>query len=418
MTTLTEDSQQAQPSRTPPSRQRAMLAFVITIMGVCLLGVGALEIGLRIFVPITDCYWFFWDPIVGPRIKPNQQGRRIKGRAVDCTYRINAQGWNNAADYVHAKPPGSRRVCIVGDSQIESLQVNPDEALYHVAQKIMSRPDRPVQWYSFGNSGWGTNIEYEIVRHYCLDYQPDLVILLFVQNDPFDTSPYVVDVSPFRPVYYLDEQGQLVLVPPSSDWRPNELVRFASYSGLFRYFMFQRQLYDRLKGIETTRAGIGGLPLMADGSANQAVPIPGRAQMSFEQRQQKTWELTEKLLVAMKTECNRRGATFAIAFRGWTEDIDASIAGKPFIPQPKKEDPLCLVSRWSEMGREMVSPIAQRNGIPYLDLTDVLKAQVIRTGKPHVFEDDMHFNREAHDAAGRAMAAWVEGLWSKEAARK
>ncbi|MEK6644552.1 MAG: hypothetical protein AABZ08_11650 [Planctomycetota bacterium] len=418
MTTVTDDTPTVENTRRPPSRRRALVAFIITIAGVCLFGVCGLETALRVFVPITDCYWYFWDPTVGPRIKPNQEGRRIKGKAVDCTYRINAQGWNNAADYVYKKPTGSKRVCIVGDSQIESLQVNPDQAMYQVAQAAMSRPDRPVEWYSFGNSGWGTNTEYEIIRHYCLDYQPDLVILLFVQNDPFDTSPYVVDVSPFRPTYYLGEQAELVLMPPSPDWKPNDLVRLASYSGLFRYFMFQRQLYDRLKGIESTRAGIGGLPLMAEASANRAVTIPGLAQMTFEQRQIKTWELTEKLLAATQHECNRRGARFAMVFRGWTEEIDASIAGKPFIPLPKKEDPYCLVTRWSEMGREMVAPMAQRLGIPYLDLTDALAAQVVRTGKPHVFVDDMHFNRDAHEAAGKAMAAWVEGIWSKDATQK
>lgn len=405
-------------ARAPTSRRRTLAALLITIVAVSVIGISGMEIALRVFVRVTDCYWYFWDPVVGPRIRPNQQGRRIKGKAVDCAFRINAQGWNNAEDYVPAKPPRTRRVCIVGDSQIESLQVNPEEALYRVAQTAMSRPDRTVQWYSFGNSGWGTNIEYEIVRHYCLDYQPDLVILLFIQNDPFDCSPYIVDVSPYYPTYYLGEQGELILTQPSSSWKPNDVFRFASRSALFRYFMIQRQLYDRIKGIEGNRAGIGGLPLMTETSAPRAVNIPGLAQMTIEHRQKKTWELTEKLLAAMRDECQHRGARFAVAFRGWTEEIDASISGKPFVARPREEDPYCLVSRWSEMGREMVSPMAERLGIPYLDLTSALAAQVARTGRPHVFVDDMHFNREAHEAAGKAMASWVEGIWSGEGLRK
>jgi hypothetical protein len=289
--------------------------------------------------------------------------------------------------------------------------------MYCVAQRLMSRPDRPVQWYSFGNSGWGTNIEYEVIRHYCLDYQPDLVVLLFIQNDPFDASPYIVDVSPYYPTYYLDESGELVFKPASSSWKTNDKIRWASSSALFRYFMFQRQWYDRIKGNSAIRAGIGGLPLMPQGGTSKAASIPGLATMSQEERQKKTWELIEKLLTAMRDECHKRGSEFAVAFRGWTEEIDASVSGKPFTSPPRSDDPYCLTTRWSEMGREMVAPMCGRLAIPYLDLTAALQAEVRRRGKSHTFVDDMHFNTAAHEAAGRALAEWVEGMWARNSTR-
>jgi lysophospholipase L1-like esterase len=69
------------------------------------------------------------------------------------------------------------------------------------------------------------------------------------------------------------------------------------------------------------------------------------------------------------------------------------------------------------MGREMVAPICGRLAIPYLDLTAALQTEVRRTGRSHTFVDDMHFNAAAHEAAGKALAEWVEGMWAKQPTR-
>jgi hypothetical protein len=286
----------------------------------------------------------------------------------------------------------------------------------------MNRPDRPVQWYAFGNSGWGTNVEYEVIRHYALDYHPDLVVLLFLQNDPFDCSPYVVDPWRVWPVYYLDEHDDLVLVTPASDWKPPRWVEFASNAASFRYIMYQLGFYDRWRATRASvnlRGGVGGLPLRAPGVATQGVPIPGLERLSRDERKAKTWLLIEKLLEASRDECRRRGAGFALAFRGWMEEIDSPISGKPFQPKPRELDPYCLDEpRLSEMGREWLEPMARRLNIPYLDLTDALKDCVVQTKRSHTFVDDMHFNSAAHLAAGRALADWVEAIWTSPAAPK
>ena len=160
---------------------------------------------------------------------------------------------------------------------------------------------------------------------------------------------------------------------------------------------------------------MGGLPLMAEGSAPRLSSPPGLAQMSMPRRYEKTWELTEKLLAACRDECNRRGAVFAVAFRGWPPDIDAPLSGPgPTVP-PNEMDPYCLNERISEMGREIVGPMAQRLGIPYLDLTEALREMVAQTRQSHEFPDDMHYNVAGHKAAGEALAAWAESLLPRAA---
>ena len=123
-------------------RRRRILAMLITVAAALFLSVGVMEIFFRVFIPVTDVPFYFWDPVIGPRRAPNQTGRRIIGNYRNTRYHFNVQGWNHPKDYVVAKPAGTRRVCLVGDSFVESLHVNPEETMFAVAERRMNRPER------------------------------------------------------------------------------------------------------------------------------------------------------------------------------------------------------------------------------------------------------------------------------------
>ncbi|PYV37954.1 MAG: hypothetical protein DMG06_26785, partial [Acidobacteria bacterium] len=380
------------------------------------LSVGVMEIFFRVFIPVTDVPFYFWDPVIGPRRAPNQTGRRIIGNYRNTRYHFNVQGWNHPKDYVVAKPAGTRRVCLVGDSFVESLHVNPEETMFAVAERRMNRPERPVEWYAFGNSGFGTEREYELIRHYVLEYQPEVVILLFVQNDPFDCSPYLAEPSPYNVTYRLNNQGKLSFEFPTAVWRPSRWRRLAAQSALVRYFIHQRMLLERLHALRVSppaEQGIGGLPLQEQAVRANNSSSGELTGMSIAERQLKTWQLIEALLRAARDECFRRGAAFGLAFCGWHTDIDRPLTGASSRVPPKAVDPYCLLERLSEMGREQLGPIAERLGIPYLDLTDPLREMVARTGKSHCFPDDYHYGAVGHAAAGEALATFVESIWQQ-----
>lgn len=390
------------------SRRRRFAARILTLAGALLLGTLGLEAAFRLFVDVTDVPFYFWDPLTGPRIRPLQRGRYLVGDYVQGRYSFNAQGWNHPDDYEVPKPGDRRRVCLVGDSQVESLQVLPEETMYAVAERRAADVGRPVQWYAFGVSGFGTAQEYETIRRYVLDYRPDVVILLFVQNDPFDTSPYLVDLEPHVVRYTLDGSGDLSLTFPSF-WKPVALRRLSARSELVRYLMLQRKLRHRLDPGGPPPVA-GGLPVREDARDFKNPVVEGLDRMSMAERQEKTWTLIAGLFEAARDECRRRGAVFAIAFRGWADEIDVPLRPEPSPPLPKDADPYCLGPRLREMGREWVGPIASRLGIPYLDLTDALRDAVARTGRSHKFPDDGHYSAAGHAAAGEALASWVETL--------
>jgi hypothetical protein len=126
--------------------------------------------------------------------------------------------------------------------------------------------------------------------------------------------------------------------------------------------------------------------------------------------------LIESLLKTIRDECRLRGARFALAFRGWAEEIDSPIRPETLTEVPRDEDPCCLGKRAREMGREQLAPISARLGIPYLDLTEPLRAAVAKNHKSHRFPNDNHYSALGHAAAGKALAAWAEELLAARAA--
>ncbi|MFQ5428885.1 MAG: hypothetical protein ACE5E1_01135 [Phycisphaerae bacterium] len=393
------------------SRRRRFLAALLTFLVFSLLAAGFLETVFRLFVPVTDAPVFFWDPLLGPRRMPNQTGRYILRGKFDGRYHFNAQGWNDPRDYVLPKPAGTRRVCLVGDSMVEALGVDTERSMAIIAEDRMNRPDRPVEWYAFACSGWGPCREYMAIRHYVLDYQPDVVLMMFVQNDPFDCSPYIANLSDTRPRCSLSADGELVW-QRSRQWVHPWPQRLAIRSAVARYFMLQTGLWGKWR---TRGHTVNVHAPLEESTRTYSADSQAADRAARDERGEKTWLLIEKLFEETRDECRARGATFAVVFRGHYERLHAVARGEAYTPLPRDVDPYCLGRRQDDMGDDFLRPITERLNIPYLDLTETLSRLIRETGQLHHPPNDTHFNVPAHAAAGAAMGRWVEALWSAEA---
>lgn len=363
------------------------------------------EVVVRLFLPVSDPAYLFWDPVVGPRRLPNQSGFTI-GKEMHGAFHFNAQGWNHPKDYVIRKAVGTRRVCLVGDSFVEALHVAPEETHFMIAEHLMKRSDRPVQWYAFGCSGMGTAQEYLIIRNYVLDYQPDVVIILFVDNDPYDCSPYLLPPGSTSATYTLDKSEDLELIP-SFPWNPSPWKRIAKRSAVARYLFVQKNLLRRQSRTELAREALVQPNYHA---------LRGGV-MTMEERGRKTWVLIEALLRAARDDCARRGAAFLLAYSGSRKHMHVAYLGETYSPPPIAEDPYCLIpeKRQSELGSAILEPMAKRLNVPYLDLTGAMIEEMARTGRRYDFPQDEHYGPVGHAAAGKALAAWVEAVWAKRA---
>ncbi|MBX7165460.1 MAG: SGNH/GDSL hydrolase family protein [Pirellulales bacterium] len=394
------------------SRWRRLVVVLLTFGVATLLAFGVVELFFRMFVPVMDVPYYFWDPVVGPRRVPFSEGRFINGTSVNTHFRFNQQGWNHPRNYSLPRYSGVKRVCILGDSFVEALHVEQQQSLFAVAEKIMSRHDRPVEWYAFGISGWGTAQQYEVLRHYALDYQPDVVVLLFVENDPLDSSPYLLPIEPQLCTYALDSDAKLVLMP-AGYWQRPLWKRLLIESTVARYFVLQKNLLSRG---QRDFQSVQGLQLREAAYSNALPRLPEAAEMPLEKRQQLTWLLIEKLLEAFRDRCREHQAQFVLAFRGNVWQIESALGDAKFEPLSEDTDPYCLAQSHGRMGEKFLQPICERLAIPYLDLTTPLRAWVKEHGQSHIFPDDNHYSEAGHAAAGEAIAAWIEQLWQQQAA--
>lgn len=154
-----------------------------------------------------------FDPVLGWR---NTRGLRLP----DIT--TNADGWRAAHEFVLEKPPGIRRLVLLGDSYTFGFGISDEEA---IAALLQQRLGAGWEVMNFGVPGYGTDqqlLSYETVAR---RHVPDAVVLGFFLRD------YSRNLLSFRtyakPRFELDGEGlRLVGTPVTA---PSEL--YALYAG-------------------------------------------------------------------------------------------------------------------------------------------------------------------------------------------
>lgn len=99
------------------------------------------------------------------------------------TYRINEYGFRGPS-YPKAKPAGTRRIVLLGDSFTFGEGVRFEDTLGERLERLLDATrDAPVEVLNLGVSGARTGAEVSYLRQRGLAFGPDLVILVYVLND-------------------------------------------------------------------------------------------------------------------------------------------------------------------------------------------------------------------------------------------
>jgi hypothetical protein len=175
-----------------------------------IVGLAAVEVGLRVFAPLPLGVWhhdrdglaLHWPGLVthlpqfGLTVSFNSAGMRDHEHAVE-------------------KPEGALRVLVLGDSFIEALQV-PFEASFPslLERELSTRMGRPVEVINASVSGWGTDDELKYLTSYGRRWKADVIVVaMTLYNDVSDN---------LRERFHVMRDGALV---PRSDTR----APFAAY---------------------------------------------------------------------------------------------------------------------------------------------------------------------------------------------
>ena len=150
------------------------------------------------------------DRTVGFRFLPRARYRHTEEGFSEG--RINAAGWRDR-DYAIKKSAGVSRIVFFGDSFTEAFQVSLDSTFHKRLERDLNAhatPDHRCEALGLGRSGMGTTEEYLTYEKWGIDYQPDVVAVLFVLNDFTDNARAFDPQGDIRP-YFVEAGDSLAL---------------------------------------------------------------------------------------------------------------------------------------------------------------------------------------------------------------
>lgn len=386
--------------RRPRWQKRAML--LAGSVGLMLL---AAELFLRVVgagVPPGLIYDF--DPLLGMRLSTNFAGwQRREGEVWVTTNRFHQRDHDRPL----AKPAGTFRIAILGDSYAEAQQVEIDEAFWSVAERELAGCEtlagQEVDCVNFGVSGYGTAQQYLQLCERVWSFEPDLVVLAFLPYNDIRNNSKRLEPETYRPFFELVD-GKLVLDR-------------SGLEGDASVARFQGSRWIRLKHFCIAHSRLCGLvyqvrqALRAGGQVAAGEPVVGEVGLdaqvySLEDPEwQEAWEVTAALLTAMKRETDAHRVPLVVMSVTSGVQVDPDVlAAERLARQLGVEDLLRPERELAELGR--------REAIPILLLTEAMQRHAVETGEylhgfPNAELGRGHWNVAGHRQAGKLLAEFL-----------
>lgn len=368
-------------------RELVLRCFLLPMVGV-FIGLLFCESILRIAgisFPVFDTY----DPLRGHALRPGKEGWYEKeGKAY---LRINSRGYRDSEHDV-AKPSGTFRIAVLGDSFSEARQVAQEDTFWSLLGRNLERgcpglKGKKVEVLNFGVGGYGTSEALLTLRMDALRFSPDLVLLAFFPgNDLRENSKKLGARENWRMPrpYFVYSNGDLIFEKPRVS-----LVERLLAEGVHHF-----RLLELLNEFKRKRT-INATPVIAVEAQNP----DGIYSPSSDPVWQEAWLITERLLERISTETAAGGARFVLTI----------------VPTPLQVHPGSALRKASQqkMGVEnlfyadrRLEGIGQKLDFPVIRLAERLQRVATETGAYfHGFENAVmgngHWNETGHrQAAG------------------
>ncbi len=222
-----------------------------------------------------------------------------------------------------AKPPGTRRIVVIGDSFSEAIQVNLEETYFRRLQTLLNQTGS-TRWeiINLGVGDFGTAQEWMALQRYGYQFDPDFVILeIYPLNDICNNSLDLAGVcksqnDDYRP--YLVPSGsrlETTWADPTRQWLRSHLVSFGllEKAWLRGWNRLSRTDPETLQRRRYTALGLEEDPLLLTFAADRdQPPVVSRA-----------WTTTESIIRGMDRELDERGIpwmAFVIPFEWFVAD--------------------------------------------------------------------------------------------------
>ena len=359
-------------SSQPRFRKLVFRFLLVSLPSLCACFV-LLEIGLRLFVSVSDPLpRGVYDPDSNLLIsEPHDQGIYIKNPDIHGGYFINNAGWNSPHEYTTQKQPGVLRVAVIGDSYVESMEVDTDKSFLALLENTLTQTTgQPVEVYNFGKSGAPLSEYLQILRYVAATYAPDIVIVNIVDND-FEES-FVEYGLPYFLNFDFGPDGSIIEIPPTP-YEPSKQVtgfRILARSALVRFLAYNLDYLPRVKMMRM----------------NQPVE---QSEGDDAARRTRLDALVHYVFGQYATVASGAGSELLLVIDGPRQDL---YRGR------SPEDSVTYI--YHELSRAAADEL----GISLLDLTTPFASDYSRERRVFNFDNDYHWNEYGHQIVAQAMA--------------
>ncbi|HUT25191.1 MAG TPA: SGNH/GDSL hydrolase family protein [Sumerlaeia bacterium] len=271
----------------PASKAKRILFPLIACAAALGASLATAEVLIRILNPQPlAARMYSDDPQFGFWNRPHLRKKAFQSEAGLLPYRIttDSQGYRGASPVANPKPPGTRRVVIVGDSFVFGVGVEDEETLPAQLESLLnaaaasslplpqpraavpqSSPGSPqpgaaapqhagraFEVVNAGCPGWGTENALAFWRARGRSLNPDLLVVAFYRNDLFDNM---------RRMLFRIENGRLVFSPTKRISRVRRLTRAVPFYGF---------LCEHSHLLNLVRRAVAARLMRSDGSADRS----------------------------------------------------------------------------------------------------------------------------------------------------
>jgi hypothetical protein len=396
-----------------PLPRRDLPRNLVLAAGSLVATLAALEIAARVIVhrrearPLTTRGSIIrFDPRLG-WAKPPLAQAWLHRPEYDVPLEINAHGLRGP-DRDYSKPPGARRILLLGDSFTEGAAVREESTARAVLESILRRSGCGAwEVINGGTMGYGTDQEHLFFEEEGQRYQPDIVVLMFFYNDLNG------NLTTAGKPYFTVEAGRAVLhgspvpSPAAGEWtrRPEpRRAKVAPWHGSMALRLLGERTEQGNPPLHRLLARAG----LVEPARSQELPAdfwpfgPGHREEVAEM-----WRRTEAILVALRAEVEASGAHFAIFYIPDETEIDDRVA-------ELSRQRYGMSPRWWRRGRvfDQLHGISVERDMTLLDSRHAF-LEARRRGTAAYFPEDGHWNEDGHRVAADVLAralryqAWI-----------
>jgi len=286
--------------------------------------------------------------------------------------RINSDSLRDVERPV-AKPPGTLRILVLGDSMVEAVQVELEATFpKRLERSLAAALARPVDVINAGVASSSPTTEYLMLKYKGLKYSPDVVVMAFFPADVQDDWIYRKDL-------VFDERG-VPLVRASRD----ENLRASLGPALLAHWRGLRFVLGHALGF--TRSAFTDLAVSIFDAHEDA-------------REREAWALTTTAIRATRDLAVTHGARFALMAVPYPVQVagDGRMVGRA---GPEVTRLLTASAR----PQQVLARFSREQEIPYLDLLPALRGS---SAHPLFFARDQHLTPLGHAVTARAVAAFL-----------